>query len=93
MGSWYDPTLGTPKAIGKLLLPKLTGLAWAPGKLGGRTFQKLAFKVNVADPPHIPLWVTRGLVLGHLNLLLYPPFSASGATSRLSSQDQWLTPH
>lgn len=31
-------------------------------------------------------------MLEHLNLSLYPLLTASGATSRLSSQDQWLTP-
>lgn len=53
MGSWFDPTLGTPKAIGKLSLPKLAGLAWTRGGVGGckaELFQKLALKVNVADP-------------------------------------------
>lgn len=85
--------LGYPKSNSKLPLPKLTGLAWAPGELGGRTFQKLALKVNVADPPtHTLLWVARGLVLKHLNLFLYPPLTASGAPSRVSSQDQWLIP-
>ena len=64
MCSWYDPTLSTPKAIGKLSLPKPTGLPWAGvEELGGRTFQKLALKVNVADPPCNQLWVPGGLVL------------------------------
>lgn len=67
--------LGYPKSNSKLSLPKLTGLAWAPGELGGWTFQKLALKANVADAPpsthtHTLLWVARGLVLKHLNLFV-----------------------
>lgn len=52
---------------------------WAPGELGGRTFLNQLSEVIVANPPGAPLWVPRGLVLGYLNLLLYPPLTASGA--------------
>lgn len=77
MGSWYDPALGTFKAIGKLPLPKLTGLLWAPGELGGRTFPETSSQSQCSRPSPHPALPWPGDLLGCL--LLYLPFTASGA--------------
>lgn len=64
--------LGYPKSNSKLPLPKLTGLAWAPGNWEAGLSRNW-LSVNVATPPHTHThtlrWVARGLVLKHLNLL------------------------
>lgn len=92
------PNLGHPRSNRqKLSLRKPT---WAGVEgLGGRTFQKLALKVSVADPTCTQLRVAERLVSGHLNSpvpFLHsfrgPTHSPAPSPPRRPSWDQWLTP-
>lgn len=87
--------LGYPKSNSKLSLPKLTGLAWAPGNWEAGLSRNW-LSVNVADPPphtHTPPTLGgQGTCVKAPKSPLYPPLTASGAPSRVSSQGQWLTP-
>lgn len=64
-------------------------------ELGGRTFQKLALSQCSNPPTHThthPTLGGQGTCVKASKSPLYPPLTASGAPSRVSSQGQWLTP-
>lgn len=96
MGSWYDPALGTFKAIGKLPSANSQACCGLQGSWEAGLFLKLVLKVNVADPPHTLLSVARELVrvspFVPSSHCLRGPLPQYCTPSRLSSWDQWLTP-